>query len=213
MSSLFALYLSYWYRIRYALYAPIYVPLANLWTTKQRKVSIDQLLFKEQDKILVVGAGSGIDFKYLPKDVYIVAIDISKVMLSMAKKEVGKKKNIQLTVMDAHQLNYKDGEFDIVILHLILSVVKSPKICLMEATRVLKQNGQMAILDNFHKKDLKSVSWMKKMLYCWLSIFFSDFHLNIQELLISLKLNTHSFIRVNFLGISNFFTIVILRKF
>jgi phosphatidylethanolamine/phosphatidyl-N-methylethanolamine N-methyltransferase len=58
-------------------------------------------------------------------------------------------------------------------LHLILTVIPDPIICIKEAERVLKQGGQIAIYDKFVRKNRKA-SILRKTANLITSFLFSD---------------------------------------
>jgi len=206
--------LAYWYSVRYSLSAPFYIPLARLLTLKGRKASIKQLSFRKNDKVLIVGCGSGIDLQFLPKniDLDITAVDISNVMIKYVNY-FAEKKNIPVNalVMDAEKLEFEEKTFDIVILHLILSVVESPVECLREVKRVLKDDGQVVILDNLSAKN-NSNNFFTKFLKSIPKLVFSDFSIELSDLLKEIKLKSISSKRISFVGISDFFVIAKLKK-
>ncbi len=55
--------------------------------------------------------------------------------------------------MDAADLDYPDRHFDVVVMHLILAVMPAPERGLAEAHRVLRDSGQLAVMDKFQADD------------------------------------------------------------
>jgi phosphatidylethanolamine/phosphatidyl-N-methylethanolamine N-methyltransferase len=51
--------------------------------------------------------------------------------------------------MNAEKLDFPNESFEVVALHLILSVVENPNQALREALRVLKQDGKILVFDKF----------------------------------------------------------------
>lgn len=137
-----------WNILRYSIYAPIYDLVAGLFG-RLRKKSIAQLELKAGQKVLLVGAGTGLDLAYLPADVKITATDITPAMLSVLKFRAKKHANLEVYCMDGQKLELADNSFDVVILHLILAVIPDPIACLQEAERVLKPQGSVVVLDKF----------------------------------------------------------------
>ena len=71
-----------WNRLRYTVWAPAYdriVGAAGLNTA--RRLSIDRLRLGAGDRVLIVGAGTGLDFDFLPPHVDVTAIDVTPAML------------------------------------------------------------------------------------------------------------------------------------
>ena len=69
-----------WNKIRYTLFAPGYDSIARYFK-ESRKKSIDSLGIKAGDRVLIVGAGTGLDLEFLPTNCHIVATDITSAMV------------------------------------------------------------------------------------------------------------------------------------
>ena len=162
-----------WNRIRYTLYQPFY-DLAGNYFNKYRKLSIEALNLRPTDKILIVGAGTGLDLNYLDQQKNITAIDITS---SMVADLMGKAEELHLPVealvMDGHALEFSDSTFDVVILHLIVAVIPDPDRCLSEVRRVLKPKGRFTIMDKFIPPN-GQVSFIRRLLNPFTNFFFSD---------------------------------------
>ena len=162
-----------WNRIRYTLYQPFY-DLAGNYFNNYRKLSIEGLNLRPADKILIVGAGTGLDLHYLNHQKNITAIDLTS---SMVADLMGKAEELHLPVealvMDGHELEFPDATFDVVILHLIVAVIPDPDRCLSEVRRVLKSNGRFTIMDKFIPAN-GQVSFVRRLLNPFTNFFFSD---------------------------------------
>jgi phosphatidylethanolamine/phosphatidyl-N-methylethanolamine N-methyltransferase len=176
-----------WNKLRYTLYTPGYDLLGRIFSTS-RKLSISKLNIKPGDKVLIVGAGTGLDLEFLPSDCEITATDITPSMIRRLKKRnFLLALNLNASVMDGQQLVFPDETFDKVILHLILAVIPDPVACIREAERVLKQNGQAAIFDKFVPKN-KNISLLRKLLNPFTNLFFSDITRNFESMIIQTNL-------------------------
>ncbi len=138
-----------WNRIRYSLYRPVYDIIEGYFRQK-RAASIESLAIKSGDSVLIIGAGTGLDLPYLPKDVDITAIDITPSMVKACRQK-GEVLGLNITteVMDGSNLSFENDYFDFVILHLILAVIPNPVGCIKETERVLKPGGVCSIMDKF----------------------------------------------------------------
>lgn len=138
-----------WNRLRYGFYAPIY-DLVGRHLDRGRRRSIELVGLRPGEKVLIVGAGTGLDFPYIPPDVRIVATDLSPAMVRRAE-ERATRHGVDATcmVMNAHRLDLPDDTFDAVLLHLVLAVVPDPNAAIREASRVLKPGGRAGIFDKF----------------------------------------------------------------
>jgi len=161
-----------WNIMRYSLYTPIYDLVAGLFAS-YRQQSIAQLALQGGESVLLVGAGTGLDLKYLPKDVQITATDLTPAMLSLMQLRARQRSNIKVERMDGQQLAYADASFDAVILHLIVAVIPDPVRCLKEAERVLKPGGRIVIFDKF-LPEASTASVGRKILGTLTSLLFSD---------------------------------------
>ncbi|MCG6658503.1 methyltransferase domain-containing protein [Halomonas campisalis] len=139
-----------WNRIRYGLYSPFYDAVADRAFRKARQVSLEQVDWQPGMRVLLVGAGTGLDLPWLPRDVELHATDLSPAMvkrLEARAEHLGM--DVVCRVMDAEALDYPDGHFDVVIMHLILAVMPHPEEGLAEAHRVLNDAGQLCVMDKF----------------------------------------------------------------
>jgi phosphatidylethanolamine/phosphatidyl-N-methylethanolamine N-methyltransferase len=100
-------------------------------------------------RVLEVGVGTGISLpEYAPR-MRVFGIDISAAMLKEAQKRVDKLglKNVEgLEVMDAANLTFPDGSFDVVMAQYVLSAVSNPETVLDEFARVLRPGGEIILL-------------------------------------------------------------------
>lgn len=162
-----------WNKIRYTIYTPVY-DLIAFPLYQQRRESIRILDPQINDKILIIGAGTGLDLYYLKECNHITATDITPSMVSMIKLRA---RNLKMTVnthvMDGRNLQFDDNSFDGVILHLILAVIPDPVQCLREAERVLKPGGKIIIFDKFARDNVK-ISKVRKMVNLLTNFLFSD---------------------------------------
>lgn len=185
-----------WNKIRYTIYTPIYDGIAGIFKASRRK-SIDALNIKEGDKVLIVGAGTGLDLEFLPAGCQVIATDITP---SMVKKiENRKMKNVEALVMDGHKLEFENEKFDKIILHLILAVIPDPITCIKECERVLKADGQIAVFDKFVLAD-HEVSQIRKGLNIISNFLFSDITRKIEEIISHTQLKIISNTAADFNG-------------
>lgn len=143
-----------WNRIRYGLYAPIYDLVADRVFRGARRVALGQVAWQSGMRVLLVGAGTGLDLPWLPRDIELHASDLSPAMvrrLEQRAESLGR--DVQAEVMDAERLAYPDDHFDVVVMHLILAVMPDPEKGLNEARRVLKPDGQLCVMDKFQADD------------------------------------------------------------
>jgi len=110
---------------------------------------ITKLDFKDNDKVLCVGIGTGNEISHVMEmngKVNIIGIDYSKAALRRAyNKALRLGKEIEALIMDARNLEFAAGSFDKVIcLHVMDFIEDSGKVT-NEIFRVLKDGGQFVM--------------------------------------------------------------------
>lgn len=169
-------------RLRYTLYVPIYDFVADKIFRRYRQRSVALLAAAPTDAILVLGAGSGLDFPYLQHYTNLTAIDITPSMISKLRKRAQRLNiPVQAQVMNGQELQFADASFDAVILHLILAVIPDPVACLREVERVLKPGGTVMVFDKF-LPDGETPSLLRRLLNQFASTLFSDINRSIGDI-------------------------------
>jgi ubiquinone/menaquinone biosynthesis C-methylase UbiE len=105
-------------------------------------------------RILTLGCGTGVEVRALRRvtrpATAIIGLDHSPTLIDAARRlttDEGLSHNVTYDTGDAHQLRYDDGEFDIVILHTLISHADDPLQVLREAGRVVRPGGSVAVFD------------------------------------------------------------------
>jgi ubiquinone/menaquinone biosynthesis C-methylase UbiE len=164
-----------WNRLRYTVWAPAYdavVGAAGFNTA--RRLSIDRLRLASGDRVLIVGAGTGLDLDFLPPNVHVTAIDVTPAMLKHLERRAARTaRSVTARVMDARQLTFPGSSFDAVVMHLILAVMPEPERGLREAVRVLKPKGRIAVFDKF-LRDEEYPSLKRQLVNAFAKPLFSD---------------------------------------
>jgi len=188
-----------WNRIRYTLYTPGYDLIANYFR-ESRKKSIESLDIKTGEKVLIVGAGTGLDLEFLPLDCEIVATDITPSMIHrIEKRNVMLNRRVRGIVLDGQALGLEDNSFDAIILHLILAVIPDPVACIKEAERVLKNGGRIVVFDKFVPGNRK-VSSRRRLLNVFANLLFTDITRDFESLLNKTRLTILSDEEADFKG-------------
>ena len=121
-----------------------------------RKAIIARMNCKPGEHVLEVGVGTGLSLPLYPKSVMITGIDISHDMLALAqaRKIRSQMENIlQLSIMDAENMEFADSSFDKVVAMYVASVVPNPERLVDEMRRVCKPNGQLIFVNHFHSSN------------------------------------------------------------
>ncbi|HNF65976.1 MAG TPA: class I SAM-dependent methyltransferase [Plasticicumulans sp.] len=137
-------------RTSYTLLAPIYDRMVAAATQAARRASLARLP-ADARQVLLVGAGTGLDFPLLPAGPQYTAIDLTPAMLDRARQRAAARPEvaIELRSGDALALDFADASFDAVILHLIVAVVPDAARALAESARVLRPGGRVLLYDKF----------------------------------------------------------------
>jgi len=198
-----------WNKIRYTLYTPGYDLIARHFKDSRKK-SIDSLDIKSGDKVLIIGAGTGLDLEFLPKDCEIIATDITPSMIDRIKKRnIILSRNVHAMVMDGQSLGFFDNSFDFIILHLILAVIPDSIACIKESERVLKLGGQIAVYDKFVRKEMK-LTVIRRFANVLTNFLFTDITRDFESIVTKTGLTVLSDIDADFNG--NFRLIKLTKK-
>lgn len=198
-----------WNKIRYTLYTPGYDLIAGFFKDSRKK-SIESLEIEKGDKVLIVGAGTGLDLELLPTDCEIIATDLTPSMIEKLKKRNKTlNRQVQAIVMDGQALGFADNSFDKIILHLILAVIPDPIACIKESERVLKSGGQIVVFDKFVHKNSK-ISFIRRFSNILTNLFFSDITRDFESIINKTGLTVLTDIDADFNG--NFRLIKVTKK-
>lgn len=198
-----------WNKIRYGIYAPVYDAILANHFDKLRKQSIDILAPKPDEKILIVGGGTGYDLNFLTNCTDITATDITPAMVNLMKKRSEDlSMNVNVMEMDGQHLQFDDNSFDCVILHLILAVIPDPVKCLKEVERVLKPNGRIIVLDKF-LIDEEKPGLARRFFNLITSVFATEINRNLTQIVVNTNLKISS---LHSEEKKSFFKIALLNK-
>lgn len=111
-----------------------------------------------EKKILDVGCGTGKDLIRMRKEGFdgeLFGIDIAEGILSVAQRtNTAEKTSVHFSRGDAEKLPFPDASFDTIIFKHSLQNVYQPRTALLEAKRVLKHRGRIAVVVNGEKTRL-----------------------------------------------------------
>lgn len=102
--------------------------------------------------LLDIGSGTGAILCHLaPRAREATGMDISPAMRVVARTRVREAglPNCTLRQGDMHQLPFADNSFDTVLLDQVLTLTEQPRAAIKEASRVLRPQGRLLVLDRF----------------------------------------------------------------
>ena len=145
----------------YRFIAPFYDAFLERASAEPRQRSLTMLEQQSPGRVLVNGAGTGLDFPFLPDRHDYVALDLTAAMLARARNRAH---TLRMTWVhgDSMALPFADASFDYMVLHLIVAVVPQPQHCLAEAARVLRPGGRIYLLDKFLRRGERA--WLRRTL-------------------------------------------------
>ncbi|MES2619375.1 MAG: class I SAM-dependent methyltransferase [Bacteroidota bacterium] len=198
-----------WNKIRYTAMAPVY-DIAGKFFNAYRALSIAQLAITSDEKVLLIGAGTGLDLEFIPKHADVTATDITPAMVDrMKQRNEALKLNLTALVMDGQQLQFADKSFDKIILHLIIAVIPDPVACMKEAERVLKDKGRIVVYDKFLPANV-APALIRRAMNLLTNFIFSDINRKLEEILAYTNLKV---VKVIEGGFSGQYKIYVLEKF
>lgn len=176
-----------WNRIRYTAWAPVYDLVARRLHRGRRKAH-ELAAIAPGERVLLDGAGTGLDLEMLPRGVQLTAIDITPSMIDRLRDRAARLGvDVDARVADGHALPFPDASFDVVVLHLIVAVIPDPVACVREAERVLRPGGRVSIFDKF-VRDGETPSLVRRLLNVVTSAAASDITRSLGPILASTSL-------------------------
>jgi ubiquinone/menaquinone biosynthesis C-methylase UbiE len=108
-----------------------------------------RLLQRASERVLEVAVGTGKNLRYYPRGCQIIAVDVSREMLSVARKRAAKlSMNVSLSLADAEALPFPEKTFDTVVSSLTTCTFPNPVTALKEMARVCRPGGRILLVEH-----------------------------------------------------------------
>lgn len=140
----------------YARWAPVYDPIFGVITARAIRATAREVNAFPPGDMIEVGVGTGIALPHYKPEHTVTGIDLSPDMLKRARDRVADRglHNVTLLAeMDASELKFADGSFDIAVAMFVMTVVPDPRQVLAEMVRVVRPGGHIVIVNHFSAED------------------------------------------------------------
>jgi phosphatidylethanolamine/phosphatidyl-N-methylethanolamine N-methyltransferase len=129
----------------YDRWAPVYDLVFGAVFRRGRNIAI-QAADRVGGRVLEVGVGTGISLPSYSKRCKLYGIDISEGLLAKARERAATLDNVEaIAVMDAEDLKFEDGAFDVVVAQYVITAVPNPERALDEFARTVRRGGEIII--------------------------------------------------------------------
>ena len=149
--------------------------------------AIELMDIQSEDRILLVGEGSGLDFECLPEHTNKIALRAFDFSPEMVRQSKMKARQFEIPedncfVGDAQKLPFTHEKFDKIYFPLSIASIPNPTLALQEAERVLAPGGKIVIFDKLRDEDVP-LSWKRTALNIITKCVFADITRNLGSML------------------------------
>ncbi len=132
------------------LYDFVFVPLDVILRRWRRRAAAEIPAWP----VLEAGTGTGLNFRYFPRNACGVATDVSYGMLRRAARRHDRPCGMYLVVADVERLPFRDGAFVSALATLVFCGVDSPNDGLREIRRTLAPSGRIVLLEHVRPRGI-----------------------------------------------------------
>jgi phosphatidylethanolamine/phosphatidyl-N-methylethanolamine N-methyltransferase len=149
----------------YAKLSPVYDVVFGAVLQPGRVAAIDRMAIQPGNRVLEVGAGTGLTISLYPRDCHVTAIDLSAPMLERARARVARERltHVRLLEADAASMTFADDTFDSVFAPYVISVVPDPVRVAHEMRRVCRPGGRIVLLNHFRSTN-RMWAWVERLI-------------------------------------------------
>jgi phosphatidylethanolamine/phosphatidyl-N-methylethanolamine N-methyltransferase len=133
----------------YGAQSPVYDLLFHPFYGPGQAKAVRAMGLQPGQRVLEVGAGTGLSLAHYPKHVRLSGIDLSEAMLARARKKAeALGLDADFSIMDAQAMEFPDGSFDHVVAMHLSSVVPDPARMVAEMRRVCRKGGRLTLVNH-----------------------------------------------------------------
>ena len=122
-----------------------------------------RLLRQASGKVLEVAVGTGKNLRHYPRNCRLVAVDVSKEMLNVARKRAAKLSvDVTFVLADAEAVPFPDKSFDTVVSSLSTCTFPNPVTALQEMARVCRRDGRILLLEHGRSNHERVARWQDR---------------------------------------------------
>ncbi|MGD9785795.1 MAG: class I SAM-dependent methyltransferase [Hyphomicrobiaceae bacterium] len=139
----------------YRRWAPIYDQTFGFVAAQGRR-HVVEVINRMSGSVLEVGVGTGLSLPGYAGHLQITGIDLSPDMLEKARERVTTERldNVAgLYEMDAGDLEFNDGTFDVTVAMFVMTVVPDPEKVMRELSRVTRPGGRVLLVNHFSQDE------------------------------------------------------------
>jgi SAM-dependent methyltransferase len=147
----------------------MYRRMAPNFETKGAAEHRQEMLGEVSGRVVEVGAGTGLNFKYYPASVTEVVAVEPEPRLRAVASEAAKQASVPIIVVDgtADHLPLETGSCDVGVASLVLCSVANQRAALAELQRVIRPAGELRFYEHVLSKDPKWAARQRRMAPIW----------------------------------------------
>ncbi|WP_104063152.1 class I SAM-dependent methyltransferase [Arthrobacter sp. 4R501] len=164
--------------VRHRLFAAMYDTLSASVERRELSPRRARLLSPLAGTVVDVGAGTGANLRHFRHADRVILVEPDPYMRARLRARLGESPvPVEVSDADAEHLPLPDGTADAVVFTLVLCSVPDQRLALLEARRVLKPGGTLAVLEHVRGQG-RAARWQDRLDGLWGRCVAPGCHLN-----------------------------------
>ncbi|MHA7291830.1 class I SAM-dependent methyltransferase [Arthrobacter sp. MDT3-24] len=164
--------------VRHRLFAAMYDTLSASVECRELSPRRARLLSPLAGTVVDVGAGTGANLRHFRHADRVILVEPDPYMRARLRARLGESPvPVEVSDADAEHLPLPDGTADAVVFTLVLCSVPDQRLALLEARRVLKPGGTLAVLEHVRGQG-RAARWQDRLDGLWGRCVAPGCHLN-----------------------------------